>query len=120
MANKREKLKHILWETPCIEIMYDIDCALDYLINNGVTIEEQPTADIEEVKHGQWMPQILLGEKVWHCSECKTIGSPQWKRCPICEAKMDGENISDTSDEDLHKCTGHLFRQVKIKRKWNE
>lgn len=49
-----------------------------------------PAADVEEVKHGFWMPQILLGERVWDCSECKTIGSPHWKRCPVCEAKMNG------------------------------
>ena len=55
----------------------------------------EPAADVEEVKHGFWMPQILLGERVWDCSECKTIGSPHWKRCPVCETKMDGgkENV---------------------------
>ena len=57
---------------------------LDILIN------EQPTADVEEVRHGQWLPQIVSGVKAWDCSECKTLGSPHWKRCPICEAKMDG------------------------------
>ena len=48
------------------------------------------TADVVGVKHGQWLPQIVCGTKVWDCSECKTLGSPDWKRCPICEAKMDG------------------------------
>lgn len=54
-----------------------------------------PAADVEEVKHGFWMEQTLLGERIWDCSECKTIGSPHWKRCPVCEAKMDGgkENV---------------------------
>lgn len=23
------------------------------------------------------------------CSECHVCGSPQWKRCPVCEAKME-------------------------------
>lgn len=50
-------------------------------------------SDVERVKHGQWLPQILLGEQVWDCSECKTLGSPHWKRCPVCEAKMDGGNM---------------------------
>lgn len=54
-------------------------------------IDEQPTIEAEPVKHGRWLPQILLGTRVWDCSECKTIGSPQWKRCPVCEAKMDME-----------------------------
>ena len=46
----------------------------------------------EEVKYGRWLPQILLGERVWDCSECATLGSPRWKRCPVCEAKMEGTN----------------------------
>ena len=50
----------------------------------------KPTADVEEVRHGRWLPQVVGGVNTWDCSECKTIGSPQWKRCPICEAKMDG------------------------------
>lgn len=54
-------------------------------------------ADVEPVRHGRWLPQIVLGTRVWDCSECKTIGSPTWKRCPVCEAKMDGDaERSDT------------------------
>lgn len=52
-------------------------------------------ADVEPVKHGRWLPQILLGTRVWDCSECKTIGSPAWKRCPVCEAKMDEEETHE-------------------------
>lgn len=59
-------------------------------ISIGRVIEEAPTADVEEVRHGEWLPQIVSGVKAWDCSECKTLGSPHWKRCPICEAKMDG------------------------------
>ena len=54
-------------------------------------IKEMPKgiiADVEPVKRGRWVHKILLGEQAWFCSECKTIGSPQWKRCPVCEAKM--------------------------------
>lgn len=43
-----------------------------------------------EDRKGYWMPQVLLGEGIWDCSNCKTIGSPHWKRCPVCEAKMRG------------------------------
>ena len=52
-------------------------------------------SDVEPVKHGRWLPQILLGTRVWDCSECKTIGSPAWKRCPVCEAKMDEEETHE-------------------------
>lgn len=51
-------------------------------------IKAIPAADVEPVKPGRWLPQIVLGTRVWDCSECKTIGSPAWKRCPVCEAKM--------------------------------
>lgn len=54
-------------------------------------LESLPAADVEPVKRGRWLPQILNGTRIWDCSECKTIGSPQWKRCPVCEAKMDEE-----------------------------
>ena len=40
----------------------------------------------EEEKLGRWIPS--LGNRLWNCSECMTIGSPLWKRCPVCEAKM--------------------------------
>lgn len=43
--------------------------------------------DYEKVRHGEWLPQRLLGEDVWDCSECKTLGSPLWERCPICGSK---------------------------------
>ena len=52
-------------------------------------------ADVEQVKRGRWLPQIVLGTRVWDCSECKTIGSPEWKRCPVCEAKMNEEGTHE-------------------------
>ena len=51
-------------------------------------IADFPAADVEPVERGRWIHKILLGEHAWFCSECKTIGSPAWKRCPVCEAKM--------------------------------
>lgn len=55
------------------------------------SVQEIPADDVEPVKWGRWLPQILNGTRIWECSECKTIGSPAWKRCPVCEAKMDLE-----------------------------
>ena len=63
--------------------------AFDCLMNENRCINI--SADVEPVKRGRWLPQILLGTRVWDCSECKTIGSPEWKRCPVCEAKMNEE-----------------------------
>ena len=53
-------------------------------------IDSIPAADVEEVRHGRWMPNGIRGDQTWTCSECKTLGSPHWKRCPVCEAKMIG------------------------------
>lgn len=54
-------------------------------------VSNAPAADVVEVRHGRWLPQKLCGENIFDCSECKTIGSPQWKWCPVCGAKMDGK-----------------------------
>ena len=43
---------------------------------------------VSDEKSGEWKTQLLSGRVVCVCSECDTIGSPLWKRCPICEAKM--------------------------------
>lgn len=50
----------------------------------------------DDVKRGHWI--IRSNGKGDHatnwaeCSECHTCGSPQWKVCPVCETKMDGDN----------------------------
>lgn len=51
----------------------------------GNCLDDIPAADVEFVNHGWWIDR---GEWV-DCSECGTVGSPQWKRCPVCEARMD-------------------------------
>ena len=59
----------------------------DHLIANGVTIQ----------KHGRWVRHgcygTNTGKRLWEytCSECETLGSPQWKCCPVCTARMDGD-----------------------------
>ena len=49
--------------------------------------KNMPAADVEIVRHGRWITK----DRWVHCSECGTTGSPRWKRCPLCEAKMDKE-----------------------------
>ena len=44
---------------------------------------------MEKEKRGRWLPQTVLGQKAWDCSECKTLGSPHWKWCPVCGARME-------------------------------
>lgn len=40
---------------------------------------------LEPVVRARW---IEYADGLHCCSRCKTNGSPAWKRCPICEAKM--------------------------------
>lgn len=66
------------------EYVYDTNAVLD-------SIDEQPTVDAELVHYGWWVT-VHKGYDNWvECSECHTVGSPFWKRCPLCEAKMDGD-----------------------------
>lgn len=37
-------------------------------------------------RHGHWIKK----NGMFFCSECMVCGSPQWKRCPVCEARMRG------------------------------
>lgn len=70
---------------------------LDYIFIDVISdaIEDAPTEDVEPVVHGRWVAKETMIRSPfaenYYCSECKTEGSPQWKRCPVCEAKMDGE-----------------------------
>jgi len=44
-----------------------------------------------EEKHGRWIQK----KDTCFCSECMVSGSPRWKRCPVCEAKMEVEFVAD-------------------------
>lgn len=67
-----------------------LDCKAraDELVNCIAEVVNSPAADVVEVKHGRW---ITHRDKLTSCSECHTLGSPQWKGCPVCLARMDGE-----------------------------
>ena len=42
----------------------------------------------EPGKRGHWITH-KRGLNIWaECSECLTCGSPHWKVCPVCEARM--------------------------------
>lgn len=55
---------------------------------NGVTFAE----DTNVPRKGHWIIRSSGKGKYannWaECSECHVCGSPQWKVCPVCEAKM--------------------------------
>lgn len=58
-------------------------------------IRTQPTADVVEVVHGEWVRHYYdSGEPIddkWYCSECHMCNDHRrtWY-CPSCGAKMDG------------------------------
>ena len=86
MAEYIEREAAIAWFMPYVHAGESIEA--DVVISD---LKGMKAYDVEPVKRGRWVHKILLGEQAWFCSECKTIGSPQWKRCPVCEAKMDEE-----------------------------
>lgn len=63
-------------------------------------IEKAPTADVKEVKHGQW--NTVLDESIlehynndvdiFSCSICGIKSKRPTKFCPFCGARMDGGN----------------------------
>lgn len=54
-------------------------------------IESVPAADVEEVRHGEW----LEGNRWQPCSKCHKRGKRSWKYCPKCGARMDGKEKND-------------------------
>lgn len=58
-------------------------------------IDEQPTVDVQPVKHGRWIDNGV----VYTCSECNSsvpknifvIGC-DFEGCPYCFARMDGDS----------------------------
>ncbi len=84
-----DKIIHELWSEPSYQHEgEDFRCGVSAVESR---IAEIPTADVVEVRHGEWIHHRLSNGDIWDCSECKTLGSPQWNWCPICGAKMDGE-----------------------------
>lgn len=55
-------------------------------------IDEEQTADVQEVKHGHWI-EINSDMGIYRCSQCReTVGGQTGSRfCPNCGAKMDEE-----------------------------
>lgn len=54
---------------------------------------DAPTADVAEVKHGEWRGKPIAGYSDIKCSVCNTRFVQEtgtWSYCPECGAKMDG------------------------------
>ena len=62
---------------------------------------QAPTADVVEVRHGEWKTPTTINGRAFnvpHCSVCDGIPcgvDENTKYCPNCGAKMDGERRED-------------------------
>ena len=69
-------------------------------------IEKMPTADVAEVKHGEWVQQLNPYEDEIHCSVCGAVFNvidnctETFDYCPHCGAKMDGERKENEDDKE--------------------
>ena len=61
-------------------------------------LEKQPTADVEEVRHGTWYHGMENGSVYAKCSACgrkMNYSCYGYARCSLCGAKMDGGKEND-------------------------
>lgn len=57
-----------------------------------LVFDRVPTADVEEVRHGEWINECILDDEWYHtCSKCNTESRETFFDfyCPVCGAKMD-------------------------------
>ena len=66
------------------EHIYDTNDFLD-------SIDDQPTADVEPIRHEHWELYNRNGSIEYRCSSCNYGWKNKWKDyyCPHCGAKMD-------------------------------
>ena len=69
----------------CNNCIHKIVCS-KYIATGGVNSCEHH----KEERKGRWVRCDVWGQEYWDCSECKTMGSPHWKVCPVCTAEMRG------------------------------
>ena len=84
-----------------LEIEGCIETFTRYIVNNTKN-EPVPTADVQEVKHGDWLKpgNDPIDNKQWICSECKGLtetayycGHCYYNYCPNCGTRMDGDSL---------------------------
>lgn len=86
-----ELLDVVTWESD----NEDFDKGVNFVLEK---IDSLPTADVAEVKHGEWIEQEDMGDVYYTCSQCRndwtTIDdTPQenfMNYCPNCGADMRG------------------------------
>lgn len=68
-------------------------CNNEYCDKPSCPILNAPTADVTEVKYGEW----VHGERISHCSECGVEMLPEniTPYCPNCGARMGGGDFDE-------------------------
>lgn len=94
-AEKFEKeMYHEAFETDSDMQKWDSGCWIRYKMLENC-IAQQPTADVVEVLHGEWIPTggetLFLRE--FRCNRCKSRQLGNTKYCPNCGAKMDRKKV---------------------------
>ena len=77
--------------------VYDGMCKVDDVMHN---IDNEPTADVQEVKHGEWLVEAMTQTPLSHayirkqifyiCPYCNKEYRQKMNYCGNCGAKMDG------------------------------
>ncbi len=112
-AEERELRKQVAWLKSCLNCKIRKECQR----HCGKVVHDcdhweygASSVDAVEVVHGRWvMKETMIRSpfaKNYYCSECQTEGSPQWKRCPVCEAKMDGERKENEETNEERNAVG--------------
>ena len=95
---EREKVLEAMQDTkyakPENDFQRGVNASVDFILAD---IKHLPTADVVEVRHGEWLQERKLnkrGEYYWtspQCSVCGENSTFKTKFCQECGAKMDGE-----------------------------
>lgn len=82
-----------------VPLKYFMTSSYNVAIQNGLKIAEFlndkiPTADVKEVKHGQWSSfpayKNNYTDICYECTECGCVDTDPMNFCPNCGARMDG------------------------------
>ena len=92
----KEKIEEIEWWNDSTGFYDHID------IVHAYDIDDVPTADVVEVRHGEWLHAGMFDDMA-KCSVCGLIDHSlnevysrgTYNYCPNCGAKMDGERRSE-------------------------
>lgn len=67
-------------------------CGVHVFVVKEEDVLNAQAVDVEPVEYSMWLEHAgSQNTRYWTCLKCDTLGSPRWKRCPICEAKMNAE-----------------------------